>query len=747
MLKISANDAQLTVVACGPITSDRIDLPCEITLSPEFDGLAVTVVFKAGDVQRDVAMLGSPVHVPAECLEQAGEVLMVGIWAGDGSGRPTIPTVWASAGTIRTGVLPSGYDPDEPEPDWAAQVQQAAAQAVATANSVRADADAGAFDGDPGPQGPAGPQGERGEQGPQGIQGPEGPQGPKGDTGATGPQGPQGVQGETGPTGPQGPQGEQGPQGPKGDPGDPAEPGSITDAMLAPDGIKPQVVQLFGNQLIGTLSGTIDTAADAYAAPPMALTVEGASTQVTTTGKNLFDKDGDNYGYWSVTGGGTFIETTENRYWRISVSEGDVIRAKAVDYHTVGGSVVGFADGEYVGALTYTEITGGKMITVPSGIDEVSGNFGRDGWPNGIVTKNNDNMSYEPYSGLAPAPSPSYPQEIKSIDALALKVCAKNILDPSTLSSGNINLSGNNTTGSTFRRSGYLPATAGTAYRISQGGATFTGAPRIAFYDADRVAIVVYDMSGTTAPTYTAPQGAAYMRVTFNSSASASAMIEVDTGSFVGFEPYIGTTVPDLLPEGTSLRSLPDGTKDTLNLSYLRPSTRAGWAWYGREVVQRTHETAFSDLSAKSWAKSGSATNGYYLGCANFEPPMKASVGTGVMSEAATAVSSASAWYTTMNAMFVGNSFNIQFDAELVGSTTSAFKSWLATSDSTLVYPLATPVTTTLDPIELPELPAPTCTVWCDGGSAQPTYSMQYVQDTNIVIADLRAALADLATS
>ena len=45
------------------------------------------------------------------------------------------------------------------------------------------------------------------------------------------------------------------------------------------------------------------------------------------------------------------------------------------------------------------------------------------------------------------------------------------------------------------------------------------------------------------------------------------------------------------------------------------------------------------------------------------------------------------------------------------------------------------------------ELPAPTCTVWCDGGSAQPTYQMQYVQDTNIVIAELRAALADLATS
>ena len=77
-------------------------------------------------------------------------------------------------------------------------------------------------------------------------------------------------------------------------------------------------------------------------------------------------------------------------------------------------------------------------------------------------------------------------------------------------------------------------------------------------------------------------------------------------------------------------------------------------------------------------------------------------------------------------------------------STAADFKAAL---DASLSYQLANSVTTTFDPIELPVLPAPTATVWCDGGNAQPTYSMQYVQDTNIVIADLRAALADLATS
>lgn len=529
MLKISANDTQLTVVSCVPITSDSIGVPCEITLSPEYDGLATTLVFKAGDVKRDVALLGSPVHVPAECLEQAGEVLMVGIWAGDGSGIPTIRTVWTSAGIIREGVMSSGIDPSTPEPDWAAQVQQAAAQAVATANSVRADADAGAFDGEQGPQGPQGlqgPQGERGEQGPQGVQGPEGPQGPKGDTGATGPQGPQGVQGETGPTGPQGPQGETGPQGPKGDTGDPAEPGSITDEMLAPDGVKAQVAQLWGNQLTGTMSGTIDTASDAYAAPPMALVVDGASTQAGT-------------------------------------------------------------------------------------------------------------------------PTPDAPVPILSVDALEVHASAD---------------------------------------------------------------------GGTTDH----------------------------------------TNWPVTLYEGT-LRSLPDGTKDELHLTYLKPSNREGLALYSREVVQYVREDVLDGTQAV-------AVIGWR--------PMENSVGFGYAPSVLPARKNASestvlSLYSdkmpakTYNDLYFGNGdygvANIGPNSQIYSIfvrvpdptliTRELISAYLAENPITVQYPLETPVTTQLTPIELPELPAPTCTVWCDGGSAQPTYTMQYVQNTNIVIADLRAALADLATS
>ena len=174
-------------------------------------------------------------------------------------------------------VNPSGYVPGEapepPSPDVYSQILDIATSAKNIAEGVRADADAGVFDGEPGPpgtgimikgtaaqvedlpteaaagdmwnvgsappyniylytgnewqdqgqlqgaegpQGEPGPKGDTGPQGPEGPQGPAGPQGepgPKGDTGDIGPQGPKGDPGEQGPTGPQGPEGPKGADG------------------------------------------------------------------------------------------------------------------------------------------------------------------------------------------------------------------------------------------------------------------------------------------------------------------------------------------------------------------------------------------------------------------------------------------------------------------------------------------------------------------------------------------------------
>lgn len=104
----------------------------------------------------------------------------------------------------------------------------AAAGAREAASEIRRAAEAGDFDGAPGPSGPIGPQGPVGAVGPKGDKGDKGDPGPtgeKGDRGEAGAQGPAGEKGETGPAGPQGPKGETGPSGPKGEKGDRGETG------------------------------------------------------------------------------------------------------------------------------------------------------------------------------------------------------------------------------------------------------------------------------------------------------------------------------------------------------------------------------------------------------------------------------------------------------------------------------------------------------------------------------------------
>ncbi len=186
-------------------------------------------------------------------------------------------------------VNPSGYvsgeTPEPPSPDVYTQILDIATSAKNIAEGVRADADAGVFDGEPGPpgtgimikgtaaqvedlpteaaagdmwnvgsappyniylytgnewqdqgqlQGAEGPQGEPGPKGDTGPQGPEGPQGP------AGPQGEPGPKGDTGDMGPQGPEGPQGPAGPQGEPGlkgDQGESGATYTPSVDEDGL------------------------------------------------------------------------------------------------------------------------------------------------------------------------------------------------------------------------------------------------------------------------------------------------------------------------------------------------------------------------------------------------------------------------------------------------------------------------------------------------------------------------------
>lgn len=254
MIRLSATKVELAITESETITSgaQRV-FTCVFALSEDWDGLDRTAVFRAG--ARSVSVrLGddNAAVVPWEVLRMPGLTLHIGLY-GTGPDGLVLPTIWAVGGMIRVGAYPGG-DALPPTPNAYDQLVETAKHAEAVAESVRADADAGRFDGKPGPAGPVGPQG------------------------AVGPAGPQGPQGEQGPIGP------QGPQGPKGDTG-PAVALDTTlthedeaaDAKATGDAIS--AVKARQNVLVGTETGNPVAVDDAFAAPLCGLTVYGKSTQ------------------------------------------------------------------------------------------------------------------------------------------------------------------------------------------------------------------------------------------------------------------------------------------------------------------------------------------------------------------------------------------------------------------------------------------------------------------------------------
>jgi hypothetical protein len=133
---LKADGRAARVKVTEPITTGSVGMPVVLDLSNDFDGLAVIACFEAGEAAADMAYFGDPLVVPSQCLGVVGVNLHVGVYGRDGEGNIVIPTIWVDCGPVREGVLPSGVDPAQPEPDWTAQVQAAAQEAKDTAERL-----------------------------------------------------------------------------------------------------------------------------------------------------------------------------------------------------------------------------------------------------------------------------------------------------------------------------------------------------------------------------------------------------------------------------------------------------------------------------------------------------------------------------------------------------------------------------------------------------------------------------------
>ena len=192
MIICQVSKAAITVAQSVLLTSGMVQaVQVRFCFSPEWEGLTRTAVFRAGQVSVSCLLdEENCCTVPWECLQTAGTHLMAGVY-GTRAQEVVLPTVECSLGLICTGAQPAENTPQEPTPTLVQQLLTTAEAAAQTAASVRADADAGLFCGETGPQGPKGDKGDTGETGPAG---------PKGETGEIGPQGPKGDTGDAGVT-------------------------------------------------------------------------------------------------------------------------------------------------------------------------------------------------------------------------------------------------------------------------------------------------------------------------------------------------------------------------------------------------------------------------------------------------------------------------------------------------------------------------------------------------------------------
>lgn len=119
----------------------------EVEFSADWKGLAITAVFEAGAVKKDVVYTGEPIIIPHEVLATEGLSVMIGFHGALPDGTIVKRTVPEWLNNVSASLDPSGESSSEPTPDWAAQVQAIATEAKEVADSVRSDADDGKFNG------------------------------------------------------------------------------------------------------------------------------------------------------------------------------------------------------------------------------------------------------------------------------------------------------------------------------------------------------------------------------------------------------------------------------------------------------------------------------------------------------------------------------------------------------------------------------------------------------------------------
>lgn len=122
MMQMEIRGASAACVQPALLTAGMVGARVRFSFDESWAGLTRCAVFTDGMVTRDVLLEGESCPIPAEVLTEVGRVLCVGVYGTSEAGDLVIPTVFAQAGMVRPGALPTGDESYVPLPDVTGQI-------------------------------------------------------------------------------------------------------------------------------------------------------------------------------------------------------------------------------------------------------------------------------------------------------------------------------------------------------------------------------------------------------------------------------------------------------------------------------------------------------------------------------------------------------------------------------------------------------------------------------------------------
>ena len=440
---------------------------------------------------------------------------------------------------------------------------------------------------------------------------------------------------------------------------------------------------------------------------PMELSVDGVCEQETTSGKNLIDVKNAPY---NILSGVTIEEksnnylkvTTNNREWQglyitteleagtyyykhytqlTDTTDTNGIETLRVNKNNNTGEEI---YNQNIGINVVNQINSATFTITEAGTYAITYRCGNHiGKSRTILIKDiiisKTDVSYEPYTGGQPSPSPDYPQEIKTITGnLKLTSCGKNLFDNSTTNDRHyITEIGTIENGANDMYTDYIPITPNTNYYLS-GRNNWNN---YCLYDKDKMFLerITGNVNGVINIT-----NSLCRYIVINATITSKNTMQLEKGSTATpYEPYQSSSLNIKIPENEFVGKINDTYKDTLNVVYkedghyhLILNKMIG------KIVLNGSETFYINAYAQTLGYNIFVYKGLTNSLASGDNSCKSNY---FIHYSWGQFDSKDAIYQNSNwIMFKCDSLNI-------GNDIDKFKEWLSTHNTEVYYALATP--------------------------------------------------------